>query len=222
MSIYLTQREFVKSIILKLFLRHLKDLTPLCSSNILQEIEDNNLSYENWRNCEKLIAASFLTSSKKKMNLFSRNSGLFGDQLRSVDFAHNVRRKLAEVYVDESPIQLPERADLELQVRRALYWMRLWKRAARKCVLEDVLSADEFIQARNIGKYGYTSDGGIVFELEREREIRMKLLAEPVVRTCKCRRKDGCRTRQCGCIRRNLSCIFCECSSGCGAIRESS
>ena len=199
------------------YFKHLSSISPLSNPRLPEEVASNNLGGEDWAGCEKLVAAAFLLSSKKRISALHRGTNTIESAIGKAEFALTVRRRLADVFSAESLVQMPEQKDIELQVRRSAFWLHTWRRASLSdCA--NMASKSAWIAEQtsySLERFGYTCDGGVIFEMEDERNRRAKLLEDPVIRVCRCKSKQPCRNKQCGCIVREVSCIFCDCAPSC-------
>ena len=247
------QGIYVKAL-LELRKRGLIQDGSLYTPSMRDEVNRDSLLRKSWIDCEKLVATAFFIGNegqakidriaiqklKSTLQLNNLDTGCTSDSVSfsvgagkhatttAINWGKEVRELLYNSCLENPSAYLPESQDLELQIRRAVFWLQIWE-CSRNYQVMDFVDAGNSCSAtsarfrnttdnsfiENFERYGYEKDGAILFERASERERREKLLKLALVRTCKCKAKIPCQSRSCGCRVRNVSCIFCDCGSLC-------
>ena len=194
----------------------------LYSPEVIGDIIESSLQPSKWVDSEKVYAGAFLKAMIHKKGSISNSSfnlttGIFTSgsfphecvRENNNAWAHAIRNLISRQELDNPAMYLPEKMDIELQFRRSVYWNHIW----HQCSQEEVVGIRE---AGHSFQFGYDNKGLVIFEDAEDARRRERVLRQPVVRLCNCKSsKNTCGTRQCGCLSRGLSCIFCQCPSTC-------
>lgn len=113
--------------------------------------------------------------------------------------------KLAEVTCPSK--LMPETADLQLQLRRAIRLFGYWSSAKE-------FSCDRGASGGLTVDDGYYVDGRPIFELA-ENVVAREAILRSTLKVCSC--KGGWKTTRCGCGRKSPSslCLLCNCDDSC-------
>ena len=157
-----------------------------------------------WDSFESLLASAFLYTGETNSVTRDRR---FQDMHRSPQFwAHSIRTVIAtKPNIKDPSMLMPEKEDVELQVRRAVWTLRYWKEAYRECChLGDTESLAE--------DWGFQSNGYPLYEPDVDVKMRAEII-KASLRTFKC--TIGFISKRCSFRNKDIPspCVLCQCKN---------